>query len=228
MHDLLFRIGSVAALLVFGMSSTLEAQPVILHFEATVTAIQGDLSQLDVPFTLGAGESIAGELSFASEDDLQTVLLGGPNGRSSIGTLRLDIGGVEVGNAFNFGSVNQPPVDINNPPPGPKSAISFAWIPPTDAIPGWAGQAGSVIWSAGILLVGMDGIIDDPNAVPDFNTWNALDETRLLTMAFGFPDTIVVQATLGDFIVVPEPASSLLASALTLLAAMGRMRTRRS
>jgi hypothetical protein len=68
------------------------------------------------------------------------------------------------------------------------------------------------------LLVGAEGTISAPEDVLNVETWNELTILRRLGLQFGYPGTTVVQATIGDFVVVPEPSSAWLPGIFLVIA----------
>ena len=64
------------------------------------------------------------------------------------------------------------------------------------------------------MLVGAEGIISTPEDILDVDVWNQLTLLRTLNLQIGYPDTVMVQALLSDFVAVPEPSSIVLAFVL--------------
>ena len=184
------------------------AAPITFHFDATISSIQGDVQSLNLPFSLNVGQQFTGKYSFASEEDLLDLFLNPGLGKQ--GTVSLILDGTEIEAVTNFGQLNSGyPAEIDGPPPIPSSSISLGYLSPTDVIPGTG---------PGLLLVGPEGTISDPRDVLDINIWNQLDLLRRLELQFGYPNTVTVRATIGDFLAVPEPSS---AKFLFLLAVLG-------
>lgn len=177
-----------------------QAEALRLAFEATVTEA-GDFGESALPFALEPGDILAGELSFDSLEDLRQVF--GQGAEVSEGTLRLRFKGLETFHAFNKGLL-QPIADINDPPSGPRSGISLGWLPTTDVFPAFSGSYQS---NAAISLAGPAGIIGDLDDAVDFEKWNELTESRILSLSFEFPNTVAVEAAIGEIAVVPEPST---------------------
>lgn len=207
--------------LVAGTASQGHAEPVTLRFDAEVSSIQGDIDQFDLPFSVQPGDSFPGTLTFTTEEDLRAMLLGGVQPQP-VGGLFLNIDGIQITNAFNFGSINKALIDLSNPQPnlGSKSAISLGWLPLTDAFPGFAGSVNGVPWNAEISLVGEDGIIGETESITSFDNWNALVESRRLILTFGATGAARVDLTVGHFVVVPEPSTGCLAYFVAIVLAV--------
>ncbi len=209
---------TVAAIVVFSTGSWLRAAPFTFAFDVTISSVEDDLSEQQLSFSLRVGDVIRGEYSIASEEDFFDVFFHQYLGKQA--QLTLDVEGFEIHEPINFGMINQPPVDINSPPTVPRSAISLAYIPITNSIPGWGGRifpgfAGP--WAASIVLVGPDGTVSDPHDVFDVSVWNQLTMSRELEILFGYPNSLVVHATGGEIRAVPEPTLAVTAVVAVIL-----------
>jgi hypothetical protein len=144
---------------------------------------------------------------------MHSPLPGGPTIPLTEGLVRLSLEGSDYVAALNFMGINQGGrIDISDPtPPPPSSSISMYYLSPTDVIPGWGGGLGvGQHWGAGLLLLGPEGTITEAHDLLDISVWNQLTTERSLSLQFGYPDTVTVEATISDLTVVPEPASCLL------------------
>ena len=186
--------------------AAVQAAPVVYQFEATISNVEGDPAPLNLPFSIAVGQQIAGKFTFQSDEDLLDIFLHHERGKQGLVTLSID--GMVLEALMNFGTLNDGgPVDINGPAPAPNSSLSLGYISPTDAIPGWGGRTGvNHAWAAGLVFVGTEGTISGPEDVLDIDAWNQLTTLRRFGLQLGFPDTVLVQATVGDFVGVPEPS----------------------
>lgn len=115
--QLRYILPALAALVLSAGSSASADDQYRLVFDASVTAIEGDLGQFNLPFSLLLGDTVTGEIDFNSEAALQAILHSSVPG-TSIGGLRLQIGETSIVSAFNSGSVNQPPSTSTGQLPG--------------------------------------------------------------------------------------------------------------
>ncbi len=216
-------LGVLVLAALFSACSTIEAAPVAFRFEAEVTEIQGDLNQLSLPISLDVGDSISGFLSFGDEEDLRSLLLDGPHLTTDAGILSLRINGETTEGKLNSGGANLELPDIDYPASTTSSSILLGWVPQTIPVPDWPGEIAGVPWTANIRLYGDRGTIEKPDGVLNYDAWNALNGARLFDLSIGYPvnvndpDTINILASLGDFIVVPEPATGALFVSFVLL-----------
>ena len=199
----------VAAALIGGAGRT-QAEPVTIRFQATVTEA-GDFSQSALPFVLEPGDVLAGELVFDSIDDVQRIFGDGSETTQATMTLRFD--GIEMFSLFNLGEVG----NIFPPPNQALSGLRMGWLPTTDVFPAFSGSYQS---NATFGLAGPDGIIETVDDVLDFGKWNELTTARLISLSFGYPDAVLVEAAIGEITVVPEPSSVTLV--LLFLILLGR------
>jgi hypothetical protein len=210
----LFGVATFCAVLASAGRIT-QAAPVVFAFEATISEVNGDATVLDLPFTLTVGQEIEGRYTFQSNEDMLDVFLNRERGTQ--GELFLTIDGIEIQAPTNFGSLNS--LGVLDPPiVGPTSSILLDYISPTDVFPGWPGSVHGHLWSQRLLLVGTDGTITSPEHLLDVEAWNQLTTLRRLDLQFGFPDTVSVQAAVGDFFAVPEPSSAWIVWALVTCA----------
>ncbi|MCC7476514.1 MAG: hypothetical protein IT425_14070 [Pirellulales bacterium] len=192
-------------------SNIVRAAPVKYQFSATITQVQGDATALNLPFALHVGQQVNGCYSFATEQAMLDVFLHHELG--VLGQVSLAIDGTEMPAAANLGLLNS--VAILDPPiTGPTDSISLGYLSPTNVFPGWPGSVAGQLWTHDLVLVGADGTITAPEQLLDASTWNQLTMLRRLDIQFGFPNTVMVQAMVGDFIAVPEPTSDRLLHSL--------------
>jgi hypothetical protein len=195
---------------------TARAEPINFQFKAMISEIAGDASALNLPFALNVGQQIHGKYSFQSEQDLLDIFV--PRGVIKEGVVHLAIDGSEMAARTNFGLMNSGPFDISAPPPGPNSSLFLGYISETDVIPGWGGLFGvAQPWGASLALVGNEGIVSVPEDVLNVATWNELKTLRRLSLQFGYPNTVTVQATVAGFHTVPEPTNFSLLSVLIVV-----------
>ena len=181
----------------------------IVAFDAVISDITGNPQALDLPFPLGTGERIDGQIAFESRDDAIDQLQGDA---TKFSDLSLTIEGHVIHNLFNVSTTNDggfigPIEDIDNPP----SSIYFSYFPVSMGTPGWVGSGANVPWTAVILMVGEPGTLEKPSGLLNLDDWNRLERVRDLTLYFGYPNPVVVTATLEDFVKIPEPSSLSLA-----------------
>ena len=194
-----FRLATVLVASVLCGGLRLHAAPVRFAFQATINTVTGNSSAVSLPFGLAVGQQFSGSYNFASEQDLLNVVRGT---YLSVGSLKLNIGGVEISAAVNVGNHF---FYLNNPPiPGEYSSLSLAYVSLTNVYPGMPGYVGTVPWSHMLTLKGPDGTISDPAQYRDVVAWNKLTTLRQLELQFGFPESIYVQATIGKFDIFPE------------------------
>jgi hypothetical protein len=178
-------------------ASVLHASSLILQFRATISQVQGDPALLNLPFTLAVGQPFTGKYSYADAQDLVDEFL--RPARGTPGHLVLNIAGSPVDFTTNVATLNDGGViDINEPPPGPSSSVFLGYRSLTDVYPG----TGPRMW-----IVGPEGTIANEQQILDISRWNQLTTNRRLDFEFGYPYTVSVQSTIGEFVVVPEPST---------------------
>ena len=200
------RLTAVLAIAALLSALQLQAATATYSFQATINKVDGDLGEVILPFGLVAGQQISGTYTFASEQDLLNIFLNPSLG--SAGVLTLTIGGVELSASVNAGG--NIAYILNPPIPGPYTRLSLGYFSPTDAYPGLPGNIAGQPWSHILTLIGPEGTISDPAQHLDSALWNQLTTLRQLNLLFGFPTSVKVQATVGDFVAVPEPSTIVL------------------
>ena len=204
----------IASLALFASgAASVFGSPVTFRFEATINEVDGDALALNLPFPLAPGQQISGEYIFSGKQDFIDIFLHHELGKQGLATFTLD--SIEIEATTNFGLLNSTGV-LNPPITGPTSSISLGYISPTDVFPGWPGNVAGHPWSHELILIGPDGTITSSDQLSDVAKWNQLNTLRRLELQFGYPDTVSVHATVGDFVAVPEPSSFVLTLALVL------------
>jgi hypothetical protein len=184
-----------------------QGAPIVFKFDATVSEIQGDMAALNLPFSLAIGQTITGMYTFQSAEDLFDIFIHPERGKQGMVSVRIN--GTDVAAGVNFGSLNQ-----DGPPVGPNSSLFLGYVSPTDVYPGWGGSVAEHPAGVGLALVGPEGPILAPEDVLNVDTWNGLTTFRGLGISIGWPDTLSIQATVGEFVAVPEPSTIWLVWAL--------------
>lgn len=215
-----------------GIDSASNGAPITFAFEATVSAVAGNPSAIELPFSLALGQQIKGRYSFESEEQLLDIFSNiFPYEIEEIGRLSLGIEGMVIGAAANVGTINEDLIDINGPYPDPSSSISLGYgYYVTDVFPGWGGeQIAGYHFDAGIRLEGPVGTISGVDDVLDVRIWNQLTAKRSLGLSFGYFESnqfkvVTYSASVGNFVAVPEPTTCALVSLAALAFFASRLR----
>jgi hypothetical protein len=194
-------------LVAFTDSGLVNAAPLTLTFDANISQVQGDPGSLDLPFPLVVGRPINGKYVFQSEQDLLDIFLDGDLRKQA--QVALTIGGVEITAVANFGLINS--AGELERPTGPNSSVSLGYLSLTDVFPGWGGYFKNHYWDVGLVLLGHDGTIASTDDILDINKWNQLTTLRHLGLRFGQFEAsqfkvVTIEASVGNFSAVPEPA----------------------
>jgi len=204
------RLVLVAVLVLLGNGSSLEAAPVILHFEAVVAEVDGSLASS--PLDIEIGDKITGEYVFQEADfvDSQT---------GALGANAFELNGVvlesnNAGLALNTG-VLIPVSLLLDPPP---STLLIQCHSPTDVFPGcnsnrFPGNE-NFIWEPTLTLFAAPDALEtlaDVRSLSSLANVEAIGTFRMViseldTMQGTLQPVLTIRAEITSLVVVPEPS----------------------
>jgi hypothetical protein len=217
------RVALLAAAVIAGVSSipSAPAGPIVLAFDATVTLVPPDISDIHLPFSLTVGQRFTGTYSLPDSQELLNSLRGfwwvaGVD----FATVSLNIGNSVGSAAINFGSgydgaLSSPP-ELYIP-----ASIDLSYIGNTNAIPSWNGYLANQRLNTDLRLTGPEGTFLTWDQLTDVSRWNRLTTHRELDLQFFDQQDnqlqfLTVTSTIADFRAIPEPPTFVLLSMLPL------------
>jgi len=203
-----------ASLLAVSAVAGTVTEPCPFRFDAEVTRVINSPNSPELRIAFEVGQVLSGR-----------YYLGG-NAQSQFRADRIVI---EIGNELltydiNFASAGIGVLGDGGPSVTIAQSISLNYLSPTDVFPGWGGSAFEMDSDAFITLVGSSQTLTEGGIIPDISDWNDFSLSRQLNLTLGHPESISIEATIGDFVLVPEPS----ANQLVLLAALAVLTLRSS
>lgn len=200
------------------------AEPITLRFQATIGP-PNVVNPVDVPFDMpisfAEGDVIQGQFTInppsvpASMTSTNGIQFQSAMFQVNSQTLHTTVYGLNIANdEFAFDGPEFPydeirlscgPLTGNNPTCNPNTIAG----------------AHDILWGFHLGLQGNASIFNEGEVVADPSTWNALSSWRFLSMSFRESDGPGIRrltATVGEFVIVPEPASATHLLVLSILA----------
>jgi len=231
MHDFLLRVCGMVAVLVFGMSSTLEAAPVTFAFDAEISSVS-----LGIPFDSGidfsVGDTISGQFTFQPFEENCAIADGPfqPFGctKPQLFSFSMEIDGINLSvNSYEIDTLNNTGVFDGAGPvvqdflePRGRGLSPAEASRPISIDPASSGF--------GMMLRGGASSINFASIPGSPDVWNQFNLERSLNIFVldGNGGVIRIRAVVGQFSIVPEPTS--LALAMTFISISTMLARRRS
>jgi hypothetical protein len=222
------RVVLLGAILIAGISNipSAPAGPIVVAFDATVTQVPPDISDLHLPFSFTVGQRFTGTYSLPASQDLLSSLRGyWLVAGMDFATVSLNIGNSAGSAAINFGRVYDGA--LSSPPESYiPASIDLSYEGNTNAIPSWNGYLANQRLNTDLRLTGPEGTFLTWDQLTDVNRWNRLTTHRELDLQFFDQQDnqfqfLTVTSTIGDFRAIPEPPTFVLISMLAVAVFLG-------